>query len=102
MRKKSRDVMQKLTVFQADGNPVNSWHILSSCVISGQTPSMKYIFLDSSKSGEYADIHIMLWGPVFHMENFTLYVLSTYTLIKCQQSADCKQILVKYKQTAER
>ena len=39
---------------------------------------------------------------VFHMENFALYEpTTTYTLIKCQQSADCKQTLVKCKQTAD-
>ena len=36
------------------------------------------------------------------MENFALYEpTTTYTLIKCQQSADCKQTLVKCKQTAD-
>ena len=50
--------MQKLTAFHADWNPANSWHILNSCVSSGQKTSMKYIFLDSSKSEDYIDIDI--------------------------------------------
>ena len=63
LRRKSRDVTQKLTVFHADGNLVNSWH--NSCVSSGQKISMKYIFLDSSKNGEYADINIIPQRPFF-------------------------------------
>ena len=53
---------------------------LSFCVSSGQKKSTKFIFLDFSKSGEYADIEIgdqffKKTGnfPVsFHMENFCI------------------------------
>ena len=38
---------------------------------------------------------------VFHWKVFALCVPTTYTLIKCQQSAECKQTLVKCKQTAD-
>ena len=57
--KKNRDVTQKFGVFHTDGNLVNHWHILDSCVLSSQETRMKNIYLDSSKSGEYADINFI-------------------------------------------
>ena len=58
-RKKNRDVMQKFTVFKTDGNIVHHRHFLDSRVFSGQEKRMKNTSLDSSKSGEYADIDII-------------------------------------------
>ena len=48
---------------------------------------MKYAWKKPSK-------HFFTW-------KILLYIYTTYTLIKCKQSADCKQTLFKCKQTAD-
>ena len=47
---------------------------MNSCVLSGYETRMKYIFLDSSKGGEYADIDIIPEELVFQKtENFPAF-----------------------------
>ena len=46
-----------MAVFHADGNLVNSWHIELLCLFRSKK-SAKFIVLDFSESGEYADIEI--------------------------------------------
>ena len=72
--KKNRNVTHRLGVFQTDGNLVNHRHILDHCVLSGQETRMKYIYLDSSKSGEYADINFIPSRIVFQKtKNFPAF-----------------------------
>ena len=80
--KKNRNVTHRLGVFQTDGNLVNHRHILDHCVLSGQETRMKYIYLDSSKSGEYADINFIPSRIVFQKtKNFpALFFVSNFAV----------------------
>lgn len=73
--KKNRNITQIFGVFQTVGNLVNHRHILDHCVLSGQETRMKYIYLDSSKSGEYAGINFIPLRIVFQKtKNFPAFL----------------------------